>query len=353
MILSLGSLLALLLALVGPARAEPLQVCATVPDLASLAARVGGDHVDVFVFAKGSEDAHFVEPRPSFLKRLSRADVLVRVGMDLERGWLPVLTRGARNARILPGSAGDIDASRVIEPLGTPPPGTSRAAGDVHAYGNPHYLLDPLNGLRVARLLRDRLSERFPEGRAVFEAGFAALRSEIESSLVGSELAGRYPVDKLALLYEHGRLAAFLASQGEANLLGGWLGRMQPYFGSALVTDHGLWPYFARRFGVRIVGALEPKPGVPPTTRHLRELIDRMRSLGVSAILTSAYYDPRHSRFVAEQTGAQVVPMAHQVGARSNTDDYVKMIAYNVRVLVEALERSAPASTAPRVEGPR
>jgi ABC-type Zn uptake system ZnuABC Zn-binding protein ZnuA len=315
------------------ASAEPLEVCATTTSVGSLVREVGGEDVSLTVFAKGPEDPHFVEPRPSFIKKLSRADLLVLNGMELELGWLPSLLQGARNARVLRGARGYLDASSAIAPLEVPAE-FDRSLGDVHPYGNPHYLQDPLNGLAVARLLRDRLSEIRPARAEAFAARYEDLARRIGKGLVGEKLAGRYDVAKLALLAEHGELESFLESQGESAYLGGWLGLLRGRWGTKAAADHNLWPYFARRFGLRMVGYLEPKPGIPPTTTHLRRLIEQMRAGEVRLILSAAYYNPAHSRFVSEQTGARVAHVAHAVGARPGTESYPKLVDYNVRQLV-------------------
>lgn len=316
---------------------RPIQVCATVPELGSLTREVGGDQVSVTVFAKGTEDAHFVEAKPSFIKALSQCSLYVQVGMDLEIGWAPVLLQNARNGAVLPGAPGSLDASRVISPLEIPTGPTDRSMGDVHPLGNPHYLLDPLNGLKVARLIRDKLSELRPSHKAYFEERYTSFSKRVGAALVGERLAKRYDVEKLALLFERGRLGVFLKEQGEEALLGGWLGLMLPHFGAKVVDDHNIWPYFTRRFGIHVIGHMEPKPGISPTTSHLRTLVERMRVEGVKAILVVPYYDPRHARFISENTGAKVVNLAHQVGAREGTDDYLAMINYDIGQLVTAL----------------
>jgi ABC-type Zn uptake system ZnuABC Zn-binding protein ZnuA len=321
-------------ALAAPA---PLQACATVPELGSLVQDVGGDLVTVTVFAKGTEDPHFVEPKPSFIKALSLCDLYLQTGLDSEIGWAPVLLRNARNGAVLPGGRGFLDASRAITPLEVPTGPVDRSMGDVHPMGNPHYLLDPVNGLKVARLIRDKLIELRPEGRAYFEHRHDVFRRRLEAALIGERLATKYDAEKLALLFERGRLRAFLRDQGEESLLGGWLGQMLPHQGAKLVSDHNTWPYFTRRFGLHVIGQMEPKPGIPPTTSHLRALVERMRAEGVKAIVTVPYYDPRHARFVSQHTGATVASLAHQVGARADTDDYVRMLDYNVRQLAAAL----------------
>lgn len=314
-----------------------VQVVATVPELGSLVREVGGEHVTVTVLVRGTEDPHFVEAKPSFIKALSQADMYIQLGMEAEIGWAPVLLQQARNAQVLPGAPGYVDASSVITPLEIPAGPVDRSMGDVHPFGNPHYLLDPLQGLKVAHLIRDKLTALQPETSTAFEARYSAFRQRLGAALVGEALSQKYDIDKLLLLLEHDRLTAFLRAQGEEGLLGGWLARVAPYRGVKAVSDHNAWPYFAQRFGLTLVGFLEPLPGVPPTTRHLRELIQLMQAQDVKLILASAYYDPRHAQFVAHNTQAKVVPLANQVGARAGTDDYLGMVEYNIRQLVTAL----------------
>ena len=336
--------------LTGSAFGETVRVCATTPDLGSLAQAVGGDRVAVTVFAKGTEDAHFVEVRPAFLKELSRARLYLQTGLDLEVGWAPALLQNCRNAAVMPGGPGYLDASSVITPLEVPTAAVDRSMGDVHAAGNPHYLLDPLNGLRVAAAIRDRLSSLDPAGKEQYATRFQEFRGRLLAALVGPELAQKYDGEKLALLQERGGLADFLKSRGQAEKLGGWLGRMAPFAGARAVADHDMWPYFGRRFGLRVDAFLEPKPGVSPTTRHLADLIARMRAEGVRLILSATYFDPRHARFVAEKTGATVVPVAHQVGARPGADDYLAMVDFNVRQVAAALGGGRPGNGAGKGE---
>lgn len=316
---------------------RPIQACATVPDLGSLVREVGGDRVSVTAFAKGMEDPHFVEAKPSFIKALSQCDLYIQTGMDSEIGWAPVLLQNARNGAVLPGGRGFLDASAVIAPLEVPTGPVDRSMGDVHPLGNPHYLPDPVNGLKVARLIRDKLIELRPNHKTYFDERYAAFSKRLRTALVGEKLAAKYDVEKLALLFERGRLGAFLKQQGDEALLGGWLGLMLPHYGAKSVDDHNIWLYFTRRFGIQLIGHMEPKPGIPPTTGHLRALVQRMKVEGVKAVMTVPYYDPRHARFISENTGARVVNLANQVGAREGTDDYLAMIDYNVRQLVAAL----------------
>jgi ABC-type Zn uptake system ZnuABC Zn-binding protein ZnuA len=313
-----------------PSFGKPLRVVTSVPDLADLARRVGGDEVDVQSLVRGPQDAHFIDPRPTFVRLLHEADVYVEQGLQLEIGWSPVLLQSARNARIRPpGGAGYVDASRAIAPLEVPIGVADRSQGDVHPGGNPHYLSDPLNGLRVAKLLAERLSAARPDAASKFAANAAAFERELLDRLVGAELAARMPADELVAAIEHGRLDG---------APGGWLGRMAAARGEAAVQDHRLWPYFARRFGLELVAELEPIPGIAPTTAHLTELVALVKARGVRLLLASPYFDPRHARAVSERTGIPIVTLAHQTGALPGADDYLSTVDRNVRAVAEALD---------------
>jgi ABC-type Zn uptake system ZnuABC Zn-binding protein ZnuA len=332
---SCGALLAAACLAAPAGAAAKLRVVATVPDLASLAESVGGDDVEVTTLAKGPQDPHFLEPRPSFIRAMHDADVFLMVGMELEVGWVPPLLSSARNGAIMQGRPGHLDASSAIVPIEVPQGVVTRAMGDVHPYGNPHYLSDPVNGLRVAALLRDRLSELRPERSAAFAERYRGFARELAVRLVGREAAAAHDPEEIVRAVEEGRVDAVLGRPP-----GGWLGAVRGAAGRPAVEDHKLWEYFARRFGLRPIATLEPLPGIAPTTRHLAEVVEEMKVDQARLILSSAYFDPRHARWVAERTGARIVPLAHQVGAREGTSDYLSTVDYNVRALQEALGAS-------------
>lgn len=327
-------LLALLAAAPSTVLAGPLRVAATTPDLASLVERVGGDEVALTSFVRGGQDPHFIEARPSFIRDLSRADLFVHVGLQLESGWAPTLLRNARNPRIQPGAEGNLDASAVVPRLGVPSGVVDRSMGDVHAGGNPHYLTDPVNGMRVARAVRDRLAALRPEAAAGFAERTRVFEEELARRLVGTEAVSRHGAPALVSALLEDRLEGLL---GEAPA-GGWLGVMHPHRGRPVVADHDLWPYFAKRFGIEVIAFLEPLPGITPTTRHLSEVAEQIRQRGVRAILSASYFHPRYAEKLAAATGARVVPMANQVGARPGVDDYLQMLDWNVRKLADALD---------------
>jgi ABC-type Zn uptake system ZnuABC Zn-binding protein ZnuA len=328
------------------ARAQSVNVCCTIPDFGSLVREIGGNQVTVTVFAKATEDPHFLEARPSFVKAANQADLLVHAGMQLELGWLPAVLQGARNANVLPGGRGNVDCSTVIQPLEVPQGRVDRAMGDVHPGGNPHYWTDPLSGLKVAALIRDKLAELRPDQKSYFNDQYDAFAKRVSVLMIGEALAKEYDsedVRKLALLFQHGKLGGFLKEQDQDKLLGGWFGMLSPYYGTKIVDDHSMWPYFARTFGLKVVAHMEPKPGIGPTTQHLGEVVAMMKRDNVRVILASAYYDPRHARFLASQTGAAVVNAANLAGARPGTENYLAAVDYNVRELVKALQAGQPS----------
>jgi ABC-type Zn uptake system ZnuABC Zn-binding protein ZnuA len=325
----LALLVLLALAGSGPAAADALRVVATVPDLGDLAREVGGDVVDVTTLAKGPQDPHFVEARPSFVRALHDADLLLLVGLDLEAGWLPPLLRSARNPRVSPGAPGYLDASSAILPLEMPQTVVDRSMGDVHPYGNPHYLTDPLNGLRVAGAIRDRLVALRQEEAEGIRARYDAFATRLVERLVGPGLAGARPPEEVAARVEEGRLDALAAERGVT--VGGWLAAVGGGAPRKAVQDHRAWTYFARRFGVELVADLEPLPGIAPTTRHLGEVVATMRAQGVSLVLATPYFSPAAAEFVSRETGARIVEMAHQVGSRPGADDYLATVDTNVR----------------------
>jgi ABC-type Zn uptake system ZnuABC Zn-binding protein ZnuA len=325
----------------GGAYAEPLRVCATTPDLGDLTRQVGGEDVQVIVFSKGPEDPHYLVAKPGFIKQLSGADLLVRVGAELEVGWLPVLVQGARNPRVREGSLGDLDVSASIPLLGVPAAPVDRSHGHVHVGGNPHYLLDPVQGLRAAEAIANRLARLRPARAEAIHERLRAFRVRLGVALLGPTLGARLPVIEAAEAVRSGTGPAFLAAHGGPGELGGWLGDLAPFSGRAFVGNHEQYPYLAARFGLRGAAYLEPKPGVPPSTRHLRDLVARVREERIPVLLVAPYFDPKPVRFLQAETGLCVAPLAHQTGARPGIEDYLALCAHNVNALLTCL-RAAP-----------
>ena len=280
-----------------------IKVVATTEDLASLAREVGGDKVQVDALAKGYQDPHFVDPKPSFILQVSRADLLIAVGRELEIGWLPPLISSGRNAKIQPGASGYLDASQNVKILEIPTGQITRAMGDVHPSGNPHYWLDPDNGRKIAQSIRDKLSELSPNDKAYFAQRYADF-------------------DK--------RLA-------EAQKK--WDATMAPYKGTKLVTYHRSWPNFMERFGLNVIGYVEPKPGIPPSPSHTLDLIGEMKNQDVKLIVVEPYFDLKTPQAIANQVGGKVLILAPSVGGTKEASDYIQLFEYDVNLLASTLKQ--------------
>ena len=283
------------------ARAE-LNVVAATQDLASIAQEIGGDKIKVTPMAKGYQDPHFVEAKPSFVLTLNRADLLIVVGRDLEIGWLPPLITQSRNAKIQPGSKGYLDPSQTAKILELPTGTVTRAMGDVHPLGNPHYWLDPENGRRIAQAIKDRLSE--------LDAANAAYYAQREADF-GKRLT-------------------------EAQQR--WKAQMAPYKGLKVVTYHRSWANFVDAFGIDVIGYVEPKPGIPPTPQHTLDVINAMKAQNVKLILVEPYFDLKTPNSIAEKTGARVVVLPPSVGGVPAASDYFKLFDTDVALLTDAIK---------------
>jgi zinc/manganese transport system substrate-binding protein len=315
---------------------SPLNICVTVTDIGAITREIGGDKVKVTVFAKGHEDPHSIEARPSFVRALADADLFIQTGLELEVGWAPVLLKNARNDKVLPGAAGFLEVASAIAPLDVPMGVVDRSLGDVHPGGNPHFLNDPVSGFRAAKLIEGKLAQVSAENAAYFALRYTDFAKRLGERLFGVELTSKYDPSKLAQLVERGKLMDFLNSQKDDEKIGGWLGEVKSFKGRSVVADHTIWPYFSRTFSFDVVGYLEPKPGIPPTTRHLQELIAMMKKDAISVILTTPFFDPKHAHVVAEKSASYIAAMAHQVGSLTGTDDYISFIDHNVKALVGA-----------------
>lgn len=269
---------------------EPLKVVTSIETLADLARRVGGDQVRVESLSRGYQDPHFVDARPNLMVTLNRADLLVRVGLDLEIGWLPLLTQGSRNERIQQGQSGDLDVSSLIEVLDVPQVKLTRAMGDVHPGGNPHYWIPPVNAVRIAKGLAERLKQLRPGKAAYFDGQFQKFLGEVKAKAPAWEALAR------------------------------------PLAGRKIVTFHRSWVYVTRWLKLEEVGYVENKPGVPPSPDHLAELIMLMRAQGVKRILVEDFYNRSVAETVAEKAEAKVLAMPSDVGSRPEVKSYFDLV---------------------------
>ncbi len=285
------------------AEARKLKVVTTLSDFASLAATIGGDRVEAEALAKGYQDPHFVEPKPSFVLKLNRADVLIVAGLELEIGYLPPLLDQARNERIRSTGAGYLDASAGCDILDKPAGQVTRAMGDVHPYGNPHYWLDPKNGRVIARAIAAKLTALDPPGAADYAKNLADFEAKLKAA--------------------------------EAR----WAARLAPFKNTKIVTYHSSWPNFAKAFSLDVVGFLEPKPGIPPSPQHKLEIINLMNAEKVPLILMEVYFDRKDPDFVALKTGATVVVIPPSVGGEPAAKDYLSLFDVDVEKIAAALEK--------------
>jgi zinc/manganese transport system substrate-binding protein len=278
-----------------------INVVATLPDYGAIAREIGGDNVDITVLAKPTEDPHFVDARPSFVVKLRQADVLIDGGAELEIGWLPPLLQNARNPKIELGQPGRVQASVGIRLMEVPEQLT-RAAGDVHAMGNPHFMVDPIIAKAVAQHIANAFSAVDPAHTADYQANEKKFEATINAKLQE------------------------------------WGAKLLPYRGQSLVAYHDSWVYFAHRFGFNINIFLEPKPGIPPSPSHLAEVIAQMKTQKIKVIIVEPYHNRKIAEKVAQSTGAKVVDFAQFPGALPNTDTYVKLIDALVNNLAAALK---------------
>jgi zinc/manganese transport system substrate-binding protein len=258
-----------------PAEAK-LNVVATLPDLAAMARDIGGDAVDVVCIGKAGEDPHFVQAKPSYIVKLNRADVLIENGLELEIGWLPALVEQTRNYRIRLGAPGRVVAAEGVPLLEVPTGPVTRAMGDVHPGGNPHFSLDPERGKIVAKSICEGLVRVAPQWAEEFRANLARLAARLDAALATAQTL------------------------------------MAPYRGAKVVTYHKSLTYLAERFGLNVINTVEPKPGIPPSPSHIAALIAQMKSEGVKVILMEPWHERRTPELIAQKTGATLVVLDTQ-----------------------------------------
>lgn len=282
-------------------KAGAIKVVTTLPDFKSITELIGADKVSVSSIATGYQNPHFVDPKPSYIIGLSKADLFVTVGLDLEIGWSPQLLASSRNSKIQKGSPGYVDASVNI-PLLQVPISVNRAEGDIHIYGNPHYWLDPMNGKIIARNIADGLERIDPSNKNFYETNLKNFDNQIDSKMKE------------------------------------WLTKMAPYKGTKLIAYHNEWVYFETRFGLKIVDFLEPKPGIPPTPSQLVKVINEIKANNIKVIISSPYFTTSSSDVVAKQTGAKELTLATSVGAFSPIKNYFDLFDYDINQLTSVLK---------------
>jgi len=278
-----------------------LQVVATTEDLAALAREIGGDRATIVSIAKGYQDPHFVDAKPSYLLKMRSADLLIVVGRELEVGWLPPLLTNARNGKILPGGAGFLDASDGCDILQQVSGRVDRSMGDVHPYGNPHYWLDPENGRVIARHIAGKLAELDPAGQKDYQDRLA----HFESALTAKEKT--------------------------------WKALAGSFKGVQVITYHNSFPNFEKAFGLQVVNHVEPKPGIPPSPTHVQELITQIKKDHIPLLLVEPYFDDRLPQKIAQETGAKMLVFPPSVGGEDGIKTYFDLFDYDLNLLSKAL----------------
>jgi zinc/manganese transport system substrate-binding protein len=290
---------ALVLGVAVPVRAE-VRVVTTSPSLEDLVRQVGGELVEAESLMRGPENPHNVVPKPSFVMKVRGADLFVHGGLDGEP-WVANVVRGTRRAKFLQGGEANVDASRGIALLEVPSRGAmTRAMGDIHVHGNPHYLLDPLNGITVGRTLADALSRVDPDHAADYARGADDLEA---------------------------RLRAMTAELLE---------RLAPAAGRQVVVYHRTWSYFLERFGLRKLAEVESKPGIAPGPQHIAQLAEKMRAEAVGLVLLETYSNVATAERLAELAGGRTVLLAQDVDAIPEVETYAALFEFNVEALLRA-----------------
>jgi zinc/manganese transport system substrate-binding protein len=280
-----------------------ITVVAATPDLAAIAQRVGGDRVTVYTIARPNQDLHMIEPRPSDVLRVKRADLVVRVGLDLDL-WMDALLNAAANSRVNRGAPGYVDASVGIHKLEVPREQITGASGDIHVYGNPHYWLDPLNGKIISANILVGLKRVSPRDADYFERNHKQFVADLEAAVQR------------------------------------WQAKLAPYRGRKLVIYHDAWPYFVGRFDLKVLGCIEPKPGIPPTASHVASLIEQIKAETQPVVIAdAAYYPDKAGKMIAARTGATFVIIPSSVGGVKGADDYLSLFDHIVDTLAKAFNR--------------
>lgn len=305
-------------------RTAPIRVVTTLGVLADLTREVGGDLVSAEALADPRQDPHYVQPRPTLMRKAHDADLFVEVGLQLEL-WAEKVVAGSGNPRIQIGQPGRVIASDGIATLELPTQ-LSREWGDVHPYGNPHLWLDPINAIRMAENIAKGLERVDPEHAADYRRGFADLRRRLDEALFGRRLVEELGAAKLERLAQRDGLEGYLERHELSEALGGWLAKARPLRGTKLVTYHKTWIYFTTRFGLEVPIEIEEKPGIPPSAKHRDAVLETMRREGVPIVLQAIFYNREAADWLAGRTDARVVVVPIDVGDRVGAPNYFSLL---------------------------
>jgi len=308
-------------ALAGPAR---VHVVTTLQDYAAIAREVGGDRVEAAAIVAGNADPHHIKPKPSYALMLKNADLFVSTGLDLEL-WAPVLVAKSGNRKIVDGGSGYVAAAHGVELL-QKPKSLDRSGGDIHIFGNPHIQTSPVNAMIIARNIATGLCKVDPEGCDVYKTNLRSFTERLARRLYGDELVGMLGADVLNPLAAKGRLVPFLRRQGILDKLGGWLEQGMAFRGRKIVCYHKNWVYFTTLFGLDVADFVEAKPGIPPTARHVADLIRKIKGEHIEVLLAANYFERRKPQLIADRTGIVPVIVPTSVKGEPGVDTYFDLI---------------------------
>ncbi|MBI3805411.1 MAG: zinc ABC transporter substrate-binding protein [Nitrospirae bacterium] len=280
------------------------KIVTTTPDFAAVAREIGGDRVEVSSLAKGIQDPHFIDAKPSFIRLLNQADLLIDGGADLEVGWLPPLLENSRNGKIQTGAPGRIVAATGVNLLQIPTRPVERSQGDVHPLGNPHYMLDPENGKVVGEQVAATLCRLDSRSCDQYRKNQTAFNQHLDQKMTK------------------------------------WMEKLAPYRGTKIITYHDSWPYFAERFGLIVVGHVEPKPGIPPSPGHLEALVDLITREKPKVILMEPYFSEQAPRFLAQKTGIPVLVLPPSVAPEAGINSYFDLFDQDIDRLADTLMKA-------------
>lgn len=330
-------MLAILPALQVQEPTDRIRVVTTLGVLRYAAEQVGGDRVEVEALAPPGQDPHFIIPSPDLQRKAARADLFILVGRRLEL-WAKKIIDFSGNPAIQSGKPGYLIASTScsVEEL---PEQVTREWGDLHPEGNPHVWLDPMNMKIMARNIAERLKKIDPEGAATYDKNLKAFERRLGEALFGKALIEALGAKRIGLLERRlkaGELDDFLKRWKLQDKLGGWLAKARPLRGMKIITYHKTYIYFAKVFGLEIVGELEERPGIPPSPKYRDHVVDLVRRKQVKAILNDNFYSKAAAEYVARETGAKVLVTYIDVGASDEVPDYFALIDRLIEALLEA-----------------
>jgi zinc/manganese transport system substrate-binding protein len=275
-----------------------INIVAASMDLKSIAEFVGGDKVSVESISEGAQDLHFVEPRPSMVMKIKKADMVLKIGLDLDM-WMDSLISASRNKKVMYGEVGFVDCSKGIERLEVPQGKIDGSMGDIHLYGNPHYWLDPLNGKIIAKNILDGLVRISPENKDYFKKNYDDFCKKID--------------EKMKI----------------------WQTQMEKLSGKSIITYHRSWSYFAKRFNIKVPIEIEPKPGIPPNPNHILKIIDTIKRENIKIILVDNFYPLKAVNKIAADTGVRVVVVPSNVGGEKEVSNYFELFDYIISKLTK------------------